>query len=117
VTKTDEFKSSTTDGVFVSRAQRRAADATAKAEVAANALAAEAQADAQDLAAYESEVGWAAKSPAEQTHLREQAALSATDEARKNNGLDTSESRVADAKKAADDLAAQQKTAAKAAKA
>jgi hypothetical protein len=117
--KKDEFKSSTTDGVFVSRKMRRNADAAAKAEVAANDAAAEVQADADDQAAYEGETDFGSKSLAEQTHLKEKALLQAEDEARKKYGLDTSETRKADAqkaaeaanKKAAEDLAAQQKAA------
>lgn len=118
-TSKEEFKSSTTDGVFVSRKMRRNADAAAKAEVAANAVAAEAQKDADDLAAYEASTGWADKSDAEKTHLTEQGMIQAEDEARKKYGLDTTASRAADAlkataaanKKAAADLAAQQKAA------
>jgi len=111
--KKEEFKSSKDDGVFISRKMRRDADTTAKAEVEANKVAAEAAADAEDLRAYEAEVAFADKTDAEKTHLREKALAQAVDEARGNNGLDTEADRKKEAaatlaaanKKVADDAA------------
>ena len=75
------------DGLFISRKMRRDAEAAAKAEAEALAIATDDYADAADKAAYEADPKNALKSEAEKTVDREKAQAQATADARKKFGL------------------------------
>ena len=83
--KAKQPKTITKDGLFISRAMRRAADVAAKSEAESNQLAADDAADTADQAAYTAK--YPDQSDAEKAHNAERAQAQATADARKKYGL------------------------------
>jgi len=84
--KAAKVQTITKDGLFISRAMRRDAEAAAKAEADSKALAEADYADAQDAAAYAAQT--AAQTDAERAFNTERALAQANAEARKKYHLE-----------------------------